>query len=128
VLQGDLDRGISTRRVHIVSTPLSDYLRYEFEWGYAHNLAYEDIRIIDLTEHPEAVPLAGFGDFWLMDASSVAVMHYGDDGRYLGFTEAAAGDVARYAIAADAAWLAGEPFTAWWDTHREFWRDSRRAA
>ena len=34
------------RRVHVVELPLSDYLRYECEWGYTDNAAHgEDVRI-----------------------------------------------------------------------------------
>jgi hypothetical protein len=76
VLQADLDRGVTTSRVHAVCSPLSDYLRYELEWGYAHNLAYEDIRILDLSEKPMPTGLDGIGDFWLIDDLQVAVMRY----------------------------------------------------
>jgi hypothetical protein len=35
------------QRVHIVTEPLSDYLRYELSWSYAPNVAVgEDIRVI----------------------------------------------------------------------------------
>lgn len=128
VLRADLDRGVTTRRVHLVRSPLSDYLRYEFEWGYAHNLAYEDIRILDAAERPAPEILGGLPDFWLVDGSAAAVMHYDDDGRFLGWDEAAPRDVARFAHARDAAWEAAEPFGAWWDDHRQFWRGRRRAA
>src|SRR4051794_21899262 len=38
-------------RVHVVRSPLSDYLRYECEWGYVFNTALgEDVRILDLSE------------------------------------------------------------------------------
>lgn len=118
VLQADLDRGIATSRVHVVRSPLSDYLRYEFDWGYAHNLAYEDIRILDITERPAPVELDGIGDFWLIDGRSAAVMHYDEDGRYLGFDPAPEGAAARYAAAAEAAWRAAVPFESYQDHHR----------
>lgn len=115
VLQADLDRGVTTSRVHVVRSPLSDYLRYEFEWGYAHNLAYEAIRILDLAEQPLPAELDGIGDFWLADGHAAAVMHYDQDGRYLGFEVSGA---SRYPAAATAAWDAAVPFESYQDHHR----------
>jgi hypothetical protein len=128
VLKADRDRGVSTRRVHVVRSPLTDYLRYEFEWGYAHNIAYEDIRILDMAERGALASLETSPDYWLIDGHDAAVMHYGDGGRYLGFTVAAPGAAVHYAQAAEIAWEAAEPFAAWWDNHRQFWRASRQAA
>lgn len=127
-LQARMDRGIQTRRVRVIHNPPTAYEIYACEWGYAHNLAYEDIRIIDLTGDPQAAVLADAGDFWLLDRGAAAVMHYDDAGCYAGFTEASPTQVALYAIAADAAWLAGVPFTQWWETHLEYRRGSRHAA
>lgn len=118
VLQADLDRGVTTSRVHVVRSPLSDYLRYEFDWGYAHNLAYERIRILDLAEQQEPAELDGIGDFWLIDGRDAAVMHYDEDGRYLGFDAAPEGRAPRYVAAAGAAWQAAVPFESYQDHHR----------
>lgn len=118
VLQADLDRGITTSRVHVVRSPLSDYLRYEFEWGYAHNLDYERIGILDLAEQPLPPELEGIGDFWLMDGQRAAVMHYDTAGRYLGFEAAQGRRVARYAYARDAALRAAVPFESYMSAHR----------
>lgn len=115
VLQADLDRGVTTSRVHVVRSPLSDYLRYEFEWGYAHNLAYEDIRILDLADQPQPAELDGIGDFWLSDGLDAAVMHYGPGGSYLGFERSG---LSRYRAAAAAAWRAAIPFGVYQDHHR----------
>lgn len=118
VLQADLDRGVTTSRVHVVRSPLSDYLRYEFEWGYAHNLAYEDIRILDLSDQPAPPELGGIGDFWLIDSRRVAVMHYDPAGRYLGFSPAPDSEMPRYLSAADAAWRPAVPFESYRESHR----------
>lgn len=122
VLQADLDRGVTTSRVHVVRSPLSDYLRYEFEWGYAHNLAYERIRILDLAEQPAAggmtAALESIGDFWLIDGADVAVMHYDEEGRYLGFDVAPDDRAPRYIAVADAAWRMAVPFESYQDHHR----------
>ena len=118
VLQADLDRGVTTYRVHVVRSPLSDYLRYEFEWGYAHNLAYEHIDILDLSDQPLPFELEGIGDFWLIDGKHVAVMRYDEAGRYLGFDVAPDGEAPRYEAAQEAAWRAAVPFEQYQEAHR----------
>lgn len=128
VLQADLARGVRTRRVHVVRTPLSDYLRFEFEWGHRLNLAYEDIRVLDLAETDAPDGLAAVGDFWVIDDGDVALMHYDDNGRFQGFEMLPGGAVRQALAVRDAAWAASVPFGRWWDDHRQFWRDGRRAA
>jgi hypothetical protein len=118
VLQADLDRGITTRRVHLVRSPLSDYLKYEFEWGYAYNLAYEDIRILDVAEQPMPAELEGIGDFWVIDGERVAVMYYDEADRYLGFEAATESEARRYLAAEAAAWRAAVPFVSYQASHQ----------
>lgn len=66
-------------RVHVVTRPLTDYLRFEFERYYRHQApAGEDIRILDVTDRPN--PLAGVQDFWMFDRSTVVLMKYEADG------------------------------------------------
>jgi hypothetical protein len=66
-------------RVHVLTQPLSEYLRFEFSRYYAaHALAGEDIRILDVTGREN--PLQGTQDFWLFDRSTVVLMNYEDDG------------------------------------------------
>ncbi len=66
------------QRVHLVSRPLSDYLRLEFI-GYEGNVAAgEDVRIADRDADPSLAGLTQ--DFWLFDANTshpfVALLHY----------------------------------------------------
>ncbi|MBK3628042.1 hypothetical protein JHN59_25005 [Streptomyces sp. MBT49] len=69
-------------RVHIVSQPLSDYLRFEFERYYQHQApAGEDIRILDVTAREN--PLPEVGDFWMFDKETVVLMHYHPDGKQI---------------------------------------------
>jgi hypothetical protein len=66
-------------RVHVLTRPLSEYLRFEFSRYYApHVLVGEDIRILDVTEREN--PLPEVGDFWMFDRSMVVLMHYEGDG------------------------------------------------
>lgn len=69
-------------RVHIVTQPLSDYLRFEFTRYYeAHVRAGDDIRILDVTNRPN--PLEGVQDFWMFDREEVVLMNYEAEGRQL---------------------------------------------
>ncbi|WP_330330537.1 hypothetical protein OHS33_12875 [Streptomyces sp. NBC_00536] len=69
-------------RVHVLTRPLSDYLRFEFSQYYApHVLAGEQIRILDVTDRPN--PLEGVQDFWMFDRSEVVLMNYQPDGRQI---------------------------------------------
>ncbi|MFF0205138.1 DUF6879 family protein [Streptomyces sp. NPDC005017] len=71
--------GKSKGRVHVLTRPLSEYLRFEFSRYYApHALAGEDIRILDVTEREN--PLPGVQDFWMFDRATVVLMHYEGDG------------------------------------------------
>jgi hypothetical protein len=73
--------GKSFRRVHVVSEPLTDYLRYEIEWSYGPNVAAgEDIRV--LPGQPGALGLPDH-DYWLFDSRDLWVMEYDGDGRFL---------------------------------------------
>jgi hypothetical protein len=63
--------GVAMQRVHVVTEPWSDYVRFEITWSYPPNIAAgEDIRIITVpTPWPEP-------DFWIFDDVSVWLMHY----------------------------------------------------
>ncbi|WP_406297842.1 hypothetical protein OG948_20015 [Embleya sp. NBC_00888] len=65
-------------RVHVVTPPLSDYLRYEFA-AYRYNVAAgEDVRILDTTSLQDVPSLPS--DFWMLDDSKVVEMRYDEHG------------------------------------------------
>ena len=83
------------QRVHVVSHPLSDYLRFELV-GYEPNAeAGEDVRIASRDIHPELTGLQQ--DFWLFDAEtpepSALLMHYDASGRLTGFDRTTGPDI-----------------------------------
>jgi len=120
--------GRAWRNVHVVRTPLSDYLRYAFEWGYAYNIAAgQDIRILDLTDSPHLAALASANDFYVIDGQHVVQMVYTPDGRYEGAVAVGADGVAGYAALAELAYQLATPFTPWWEAHPEFHRTARVA-
>lgn len=127
-IRGEVARGLHTYRVHVVRGPLTGYLRFEFEWGYAYNAAAgEHIRILDLAEQPKPPALAD-EDFWLIGGDRAVQMRYDPAGRFLGAEIAPAQAVPRYRAARDAAWEAALPFADYWDAHPQYWRNRRRAA
>lgn len=69
-------------RVHIISRPLTDYLRYEFTVYRRTVQAGEDVRILDLTDQPN--PGLPAQDFWLFDDTAIVRMDYDPDGIQLG--------------------------------------------
>ena len=85
--------GKSKGRVHIVTRPLSDYLRYEFMYYRPHVWAGEDIRILDVTDRLN--PLEGVQDFWMFDRSEVVLMNYEPDGTQIN-REVYEGDVSPF--------------------------------
>ena len=89
-------RGVTYHRVHVVHSPLSEYLRYECEWGYTrYTQRGERAYILDTAEvaRPREVPDY---DFWLLDDTHVIRMHY-DRGRRVHRRRAAPGIGARRA-------------------------------
>ncbi|WP_372451067.1 DUF6879 family protein [Streptomonospora nanhaiensis] len=73
-------RGRRFNRVHVVTEPLSDYVRFECSWGYRRNSAAgEDIRILPVKQGdwPEGIPAL---DYWLFDSHKLLLMNYADDG------------------------------------------------
>lgn len=124
-LRRERDAGVLNQRVHVLSTPLTDYLRYECEWGYEPNVtAGEDIRIIDLAEHTAPHGIVDH-DFWLIDDRHAIRMHYDDSGHFLGAEPVAEDQLPRYRQARQAAIAASEPFTTWWARHPEEHRFQR---
>lgn len=86
IVSANTAAGRTMQRVHVVTEPLTDYLRLELTWGYGPNAAAgEDIRIIPVREGeqwPVDVPEAT--DFWLFDSRELLVMAYAEDGTWLG--------------------------------------------
>jgi hypothetical protein len=113
-----LAAGRRMQRVHVVTEPLSDYLRFEIT-GYRLNVeAGEDVRILprratgglELPDH----------DFWLFDSRQVARMHYNGVGAFLGaelVDDAGAG--ARYCAWRDVALSAAIPYDRYVAEHHE---------
>lgn len=125
-LRAEAEAGIHNHRVHVLSRPLNDYLRYECEWGYVYNAAAgEDIRILDATDRAAPKGIVDH-DFWLIDDEHPIRMYYSPAGEFLG-AEPVPHLLGPYQLARTLAVSASEPFNAWWQRHPEEWREHRAA-
>jgi hypothetical protein len=105
--------GRSIGRVHVVRRPLSEYLRFEFDWYYQpHIRAGEDIRILDLTNEPD--PGLPDHDFWLFDERQVVQMLYRPDGTQIGRELVEHPDIKAYIKWRDMACAAAVPVLEYW--------------
>jgi len=77
--------GRTMQRVHVVTEPITDYIRFEVTWSYAYSVAAgEDVRIIPVLDGepwPLEIPTC---DFWLFDDSELFDMHYDAEGTWTG--------------------------------------------
>ncbi|MBB1256569.1 hypothetical protein H3146_24935 [Streptomyces sp. OF3] len=107
------DKGKSVARVHVLRSPLTDYLRYELS-AYPGNVkAGESIGIIDLAE--QMVSGLPDHDFWLFDDRGVYRMHYTPEGRFVGAELLPASRLAEYRGYRDVALTHAVPFTTYWE-------------
>lgn len=114
-LMSDLnDRGVQLRRARIVSQPISDYVRFEYDATFENIAAGEQVRWLD-RRHASDLALPG-NDFWLID-DRVAVFNIFDgDGELPDDDEQIVDDPAVIKLCSDA-------FESVWDRavpHDEF--------
>lgn len=126
-LAAERARGLRRSRVRVVTHPVTDYTRYECEWGYVPNVAAgEDVRILDDLDDVDLRHVTRLGDFWLVD-NAVVTMRYADDGRFIGAErESHPGAIGTARDLSRLAWEASEPFHEWWARHPELHRDGAR--
>jgi hypothetical protein len=128
-LRALVDSGRAWRNVHVLRIPLSDYLRYACEWGYAYNVqAGQDVRIVELAAADLLPDLATVGDFWVIDQETVVQMRYDVGGRFIGAELVSdERDSALFRAVAGLLWRQAEPFTTWWTSHPQFHRTNGAA-
>lgn len=124
LLETGIRAGKRFGRVHVVRSPLTDYLRYECEWGYQLNQPLgEDIRILDLAEASYAGELPPW-DFWLFDDAAGVRLHYdAGEGSYLGAELVGADVVPQLGRWRDELTAAALPFSDYWAAHPQYHRD-----
>ncbi|WP_354597252.1 DUF6879 family protein [Streptomyces sp. JL1001] len=103
-------RGVVMRRLRVVSEPLSDYTRYEYDGTFTNVAAGEDVRWL-----PRAAArglLLPALDGWVIDDRLLILHHFSGDGQWAGPGMEVCDDpqaAERYAQAYDAAWQRGLP-------------------
>lgn len=76
-------RGIIFRRVRIISEPVTDFIRFEYDITAPLNIAAgEQVRWLPRRQASDLC-LPG-NDFWLFDDQAVRFGHFAGDGEYLG--------------------------------------------
>ena len=128
-------RGIRLSRVKVMSKARTAYERYACAWGYDYNqvpvdghILGERIYIWDLADHPLPGQAQGLQDFWLIDDQTVVLMHYNDEGQFLGGELAARGQLMVYLHAREALLHGAVLFPLWWAGHSELHRTRQVAA
>ncbi|WP_208614668.1 DUF6879 family protein [Streptomyces regalis] len=72
-------RGVEVRRARVVSTPVSEYIRFEYDVTHLLNIAAgESVRWLSRRNATD-IALPG-NDFWLFDSSLVLVNHFDGEG------------------------------------------------
>ncbi|MGH2870698.1 MAG: DUF6879 family protein [Pseudonocardiaceae bacterium] len=123
-IRADVAAGRAWRRIHAVTHPLADYVRYECEWGYVPNSAAgEQVRIAELTS-----ALAQVGDFFVLDGEHVIRSHYDETCKFVGAEVLSDPYSAAPLVAlAELLWNQATDFAIWWDAHPGYHRDTRVA-
>jgi len=120
-IRADAAAGRAWRRVHAITHPLSDYVRYECEWGYVPNTAAgEQVRITELTS-----ALAQVGDFFVLDGEHVVRSRYDSDCRFARAEVIHPDSAASLVALAELLWNQATEFAVWWEAHPSYHRDTQ---
>ena len=87
LVRATVNRKVSVRRIRIVSEPVTDYIRFEYDVTAAHNVAAgEEVRW--LPRGKAAGLLVPVSDFWVFDGQVVLWNHFAGDGSWVGEEQA----------------------------------------
>lgn len=105
-------------RVHVLTRPLTPYLRFELGWGYQANAAGgEEFYILDVTGTPN--PFDEQPDFWLFDETTAVLMHYDETGRIIRRETLPSSCGRDFVGLRDRALEQAQPFPDWWAKYGE---------
>jgi Family of unknown function (DUF6879) len=83
LIRATVARGVSVRRIRLVSEPVTDYIRFEYDVTAEHNIAAgEEVRC--LPRPAAAGLLVPCSDFWVLDGQVVLWNHFAGDGSWVG--------------------------------------------
>lgn len=87
LVRATVNRKVSVRRIRIVSEPVTDYIRFEYDVTAAHNVAAgEEVRWLPRAKAPGL--LVPVSDFWVFDGQVVLWNHFAGDGSWVGEEQA----------------------------------------
>lgn len=78
LMKTSVERGVSVRRARIISEPISDYVRYEYDISFTNIAAGEQIRWLPRRQ-ASTLALPG-NDFWVFDDELVLFNHFDGNG------------------------------------------------
>lgn len=105
MVRARVDGGAVMRRVHVVSDPMTEYVRFELAMQRAYSVPVgEQVRVVNAGRHPD---LARAEDFWLLDDRVGVRLIYDDGGRLIRLDRMTTGAVDTARRVRDAAWAAG---------------------
>jgi len=109
LIRATVDRGVSVRRVRLVSEPVTAYIRFEYDVTAAHNIgAGEQVRWLPRQE--AAGLLVPCSDFWVFDGQVVLWNHFAGDGSWVGEDRSDDPELAKLCASSfEAAWERGIP-------------------
>ncbi|BCJ76181.1 hypothetical protein CS0771_57250 [Catellatospora sp. IY07-71] len=110
MIAGLTGRGVAVRRARIVSEPVSQYIRYEYDVTFMNLAVGEDVRWLP---RRQATDLALPGnDFWLMDEQTLLINHFSGEGDWLEAELVSDPDVVKLCLSAfEAVWERATPHT-----------------
>jgi hypothetical protein len=101
-------RGVLFRRARVISEPVTDYIRFEYDVTFSNIAAGEHVRWLP-RDRASDIALPG-NDFWLFDDRLVRFAHFAGDGEFRYDELADDPAVVRLCVAAFAAvWMRGIP-------------------
>lgn len=110
VVAATTSRGVAMRRLRVVSEPVSDYIRYEYDLTFTNVAAGEDVRWLPRSRaRGLLLPVL---DGWVMDEQVLILHHFSGDGQWAGPGMEVVPDLdlaKQYATAFDSAWERATP-------------------
>ncbi|RKN11067.1 DUF6879 family protein [Streptomyces radicis] len=98
-------RGVEMRRLRVVSEPVSDYIRYEYDITFTNVAAGESVRWLPRARARDLLLPALDG--WVFDGESLILHHFSGDGQWTGPGMEVVHDpdlASRYGAVYEAAW------------------------